>query len=223
MLSSELSGAARALVDDLKALREGLDPARATVAYALDPAKSSLLVRTGSAGLFSAFGHDHELGAKTFSAHFDVDERDVFRSKVAFTVDATSFHVVDKESADDAKEIEANMNNGVLESARFPKIEFASTGLALRQGEPAERGLAAFAGKEVEVTLTGELTLHGQKRTVRIPGKLKLERDLLRVRGEFALKQTDYGMTPYSAVGGAVKVEDKLRVVYDFQAPREKR
>lgn len=223
LLGKDLSGPARALVDELTRLRDGLDPARATVAYALDPAKSSLLVRTGSAGIFSAFGHDHELSARTFEARFDVDEKDVFRSKVAFSIDATSFHVVDQESLDDAKEIEANMNTGVLESASFPRIEFASTSLALRQGEPAERALAAFAGKEVEVTLTGELTLHGVKKTMRVPGRLSLERDLLRVRGEFALKQTDYGIKPYSAVGGAVKVEDKLRIVYDFQAPRSGR
>jgi hypothetical protein len=40
--------------------------------------------------------------------------------------------------------------------------------------------------------------------------------DLIRASGEFTLRQTDYGIQPFSAIGGAMKVKDELKFCFEM-------
>jgi hypothetical protein len=41
---------------------------------------------------------------------------------------------------------------------------------------------------------------------------------MLRAFGEFALRQSDYGIKPPSAVGGGLKVKDEVKFTFDIVA-----
>jgi polyisoprenoid-binding protein YceI len=60
----------------------------------------------------------------------------------------------------------------------------------------------------------GELTLHGQTHVV----TLNVAVDQGRYRGSASLKQTDFGMSPISVAGGAVKVKDEVKIDFDIAA-----
>jgi polyisoprenoid-binding protein YceI len=88
----------------------------------------------------------------------------------------------------------------VLDAGRFPEIRFDS--------EAVER--AAPDGWLVH----GQLSLHGQTRRLAI----SVKRDQGHYKGSVTLKQTDFGITPISIAGGAVKVKDELNVEFDIVA-----
>jgi hypothetical protein len=91
-----LEPALKSLVDALFALEP---PASEPTRFAVDLAKSTIEVRTGSSGILSAFGHDHRLMVRRFSGTV---ERSVAPETwtLALEVEAGSLAVVDDESQD---------------------------------------------------------------------------------------------------------------------------
>jgi polyisoprenoid-binding protein YceI len=64
--------------------------------------------------------------------------------------------------------------------------------------------------------LDGEFTLHGVKRPLQIVAVAEPVAGATRLRGRFSLKQTDYGITPFSKFLGTVGVADELRIFGDL-------
>ncbi|MFN0242199.1 MAG: YceI family protein [Planctomycetota bacterium] len=194
-----LNGAYRQIADMLAALKP---PAPATRRYVIAKDSSSIRVKTESAGMLSAFGHDHELAARDIEGEVTVDPRALEQATVRVVVGAGSLAIVDDGSKGDAQEIEATTRDKVLESARFPKITFTSTKVEVVKRD----------GDKTELKITGTLDLHGTVKTVGIVVNVEIAGDLLRARATFGLKQTDYGIQPTSAAAGTVKVDDKVKV-----------
>jgi polyisoprenoid-binding protein YceI len=63
------------------------------------------------------------------------------------------------------------------------------------------------------LSVTGDLTLRGTTR----PLAFDLELRDGRVRGTAVVKQTEWGMKPYTALFGALKVADDVRVEIDAE------
>jgi polyisoprenoid-binding protein YceI len=180
--------------------------------FVVDPAASSLHIRTGRAGLLKFAGHDHDILGVGLKGEILADLRDPAASRVALTVDATRLAVqADGEPPADVPQIQQRMlGPEVLDAARFPEIVFRSTSA---RGRPDSRG--AF-----EMEIEGSLSLHGVTRRIALHLKAAIEGDLLNASGETRLRQTDYGITPVSAVAGAVKVKDEVLVQYSIVARR---
>src|ERR1043165_36077 len=91
---------------------------------AIDLEKSFLTVRVYKAGLFSAFGHDHEIRAPIQQG--SVDEQN---KTVEFTVESRALRVLDPGVSDsDRKQVQETMlGPKVLDSEQFREIRFRST------------------------------------------------------------------------------------------------
>ena len=163
----------------------------------IDTQQSVMTVRVLKAGLFSAFGHEHEISVPIKDGKFSESER-----SVELTVAARQMRVMDKDVSDkDRAEIqEAMLGPKVLDTARFPEIHFRSTTV-----EPAGSG---------RWTVSGDLTLHGQTR----PVKFEIQAQNGHYQGSAQLKQKDFGIEPIVVGGGAVKVKNELRVEFDILA-----
>lgn len=162
----------------------------------IDTEKSVMTVRVFKAGFFSAFaGHEHEISAPIESGSFSEAN-----SSVELAADARKLRVVDKDvSNKDRAEIQQTMlGPKVLDSERFPQIRFRSSS-ATRQAD----------GKWL---LKGELSVHGQTNPVQV---LVQERGGHYV-GTAEIKQKEFGITPVTVGGGAVKVKNELRVEFDI-------
>jgi polyisoprenoid-binding protein YceI len=156
--------------------------------------KSVLTVHVFKAGLFSAFGHEHEISAPIQQGSFTEQN-----PSVELTVDARRLRVVDKDVSDkDRAEIQQTMRGPkVLDSERFPEIRFRSTAVT-----PAAPG---------KWTIQGDLTIHGETR----PVKFEVALQGGHYRGTAEIRQKDFGITPVTVGGGAVKVKNELRVEFD--------
>jgi polyisoprenoid-binding protein YceI len=162
---------------------------------AIDAPHSTLRVRAGKTGLFSAMGHEHVIEAPL--AEGSVDEK---APAVRLRIESAALRVTDQGISDsDRAEIQGTMLGPlVLDSAKFPDIRFES---ATVEPEGANHW-----------KVRGNLTLHGQTHPVMVEATL----DAGHYRGSASLKQTDFGIKPVSVAGGAVKVKDELRIEFDI-------
>ena len=111
----------------------------------------------------------------------------------------------------DQKKSSANMlGPDVLDVRKYPRATFD-----IKTCEPAEGQAAGAPG---QYDLGGAFTLHGVTRPLTLKGKLEPTTDpaVSRLRGAFAIQQSHYGITPYSALGGLVGIEDRLDIWGDF-------
>lgn len=166
----------------------------------IDVQKSSITVRVFKAGIFSAFGHDHEIGAPITDGIADIKGR-----RVELRASASTLRVRDAEASDkDRQEIQKTMlGPDVLDVKRYPQIVFRSTAV-----EPAGAG---------SWTVQGELVLHGQTRGITVQVR---ERDGHYV-GAVRLKQSDFGIRPIKVAGGTVSVKDEVRIEFDIRLAQE--
>ena len=79
------------------------------------------------------------------------------------------------------------LSNQALETGTYPQATFTLTA-------PIELGSVPVAGQVVEVTATGDLTLHGVTKSVKIPLKARLEGDTIAVAGSLPVAFADYGI-----------------------------
>jgi polyisoprenoid-binding protein YceI len=169
--------------------------AEASSERAIDSERSAVTVRVYKGGLFSSFGHDHEIWVPIKDGAFDEE-----KSTVWFVVEARSLQVLDSEASEkDRAEIQATMlGPKVLDSEKFREIRFHSTEVNRHSND--------------QWTVHGDVTLHGQTR----PVQAEVERKNGGYRGSAQLRQKDFGITPVSVAGGSVKVKDEVRIEFEI-------
>jgi len=165
------------------------------VIYELGPGNGTLSVRTSRTGTVAKAGHDLLIHVTRWSGTLDTGDA----PSVALDADATSLKVREGTGGmmalddGDLANIEQTIDDEVL---KRQDISFRST-----RAEETAAGLS----------VTGDLTLRGTTRPVAF--------DLVladgRVRGTAVVKQTEWGMKPYTALFGALKVADEVRVEID--------
>ena len=167
--------------------------------YELGPDNGTLAVRTGRTGTVAKAGHDlliHVTGWR--GTLVDGDEM-----SVTLDADSTSLRVREGTGGmmplddSDLANIEQTIDDEVLERQ---DISFRSTRV--------EQTADGFS-------VTGDLTLRG---TIR-PIAFDLALDDERVTGAAVVTQTEWGMKPYTALFGALKVADEVRVEIDCALP----
>jgi polyisoprenoid-binding protein YceI len=167
--------------------------------YKLGPQDGTLSVRTGRTGTVAKAGHDLLIHVTAWSATLDLDA-----PSLALDVDATSLSVKEGSGgmkgldADDLANIETTIDDEILLRR---DIRFRSTDV-----RPTDGGLA----------VRGDLTLAGETR----PIAFDLALGDGRVTGTAVVKQTEWGMKPYTALFGALKVADEVRVEVDARLPQ---
>ena len=181
------------------------------VRYSLAPEQSTFTVQAYAEGLFSAFGHDPVIAIRDFSgeAEFVPDTFEV--ANVKLTVKADSLAVANDVKEKDRVEIERMMRDEVLETAKYPEIAFVSSNVsASRMGKDRYRA-----------RIIGDLTLHGvTQKNLWISAEVTLSGDNLQAKGEFTLKQTDFGIKLVSVAGGTLKVKNELKFSFNLAATK---
>ncbi|MFL5712754.1 MAG: YceI family protein [Chloroflexota bacterium] len=110
------------------------------------------------------------------------------------TVDTTSI-ASDKQMRDNRLRREG------LQTDSFPTATFTLTA-------PVEVPAEALAGTASDVTLTGDLTLHGVTKSVSIPAKARLVDGVISVAGSLTFPLSDYSITAPNIGGFIVSIAD---------------
>lgn len=162
-----------------------------------DASNAQCLVFTYKEGLMSAVAHDLKLRVTRWSLEVDADQ-----GTAVGDFDPTSLRLVNamKDGRDnpsafglDAATIEKNIAKDVLHTRRHRSVRFE-----------ADTVRAAGDGYEV----SGRLSLHGHSRDIKAVVALRQGRLETTVR----LYQPDFGIKPYSAMFGALKIKPHVDV-----------
>lgn len=160
-----------------------------------DGRTASCRVLTFKAGALSALGHDLELAVERFTIEVD----DAFAIDASF--DPSSLRVlgasidgrVEPLPASDRDKIERTIVEEVLDARRHPTIRYRA---------------AARRRDDGGFDLDGELVLHGASR----PLRTRAERSGDRLVAEVRLSQPDFGIRPYRAMLGALRIQPEVLV-----------
>ena len=191
-------------------------PAAGAMHYGVDADHSEVRFLVYKAGALSAFGHDHTVDAHGFKGEVYLASS-FADSSFALTLPVKDFQVDDpasrqaegadfatKPSANDVKGTTANMlGPGTLDAAKYPDITIQSV---------------KVTGSESKAEATVRITLHGSARDLKLPFTLSRAGDTLTASGEFELRQSEFGITPFSAAGGALQVADVIKVKFKIEA-----
>ncbi len=164
--------------------------------YRFGPDNATLALNTGRIGKVARAGHDLLIHVTAWEGTLTVGQ-DAADSRIEVTADGGSMRVIDgtggmKSLDDDDK---ANIAQTIDEEVLMKQgVTFRSARV-----EPAGEGLHAV----------GDLTLLGHTRPLAFDVSVAGDGTLSAVA---VVKQTDFGMKPYSALFGALKVADEVKV-----------
>lgn len=186
--------------------------------FTLDPKQSELVVKTWKEGLASALAHNHVISATEVFGTLTWDAAAPEKGQVQVTVQVAGL-VADRTElrkkhhhednvvppGDQKKVTDAMLGDQQLDLRKFPTIAFTST--AIVKGDQG-------------YVVTGQLTLHGVTKAVKVPAQIVLQDGVVTGDAALKLKVSDYGITPYSTALGTIKVKDEVELVLHLVGKR---
>jgi polyisoprenoid-binding protein YceI len=178
--------------------------------YDVQSRESLLTILAFRGGALAKAGHNHVIACHDLAGTFYVPE-DINRSTFELHMPVAQL-VVDepelraREGADFPTDVPESAKEGtrrnmlsqaLLNGADFPDISLVSNGIQAN-------------GASVQASV--QVTVRGQQHAVRVPVTYTLANGELIATGDFPLKQSDLGLTPFSAMLGALQVQDEMRV-----------
>jgi hypothetical protein len=107
--------------------------------------------------------------------------------------------------AETQKKVNANMlGQEVLDVLQFPTATGTITSARLLQ-QPSTNGLPQYL-------LEGELAFHGVTKKMSVVAEAAEQNGWVRLRGHVSLRQSDFGMKPFTAMLGTIGVADQLEL-----------
>ncbi|NKC15259.1 MAG: hypothetical protein GKR94_24620 [Gammaproteobacteria bacterium] len=194
-----------------------LEPRAGEKLLRVDAQKSLIQIYTYRGGRLAKFGHNHVIAARriqgsaTLTAQVRGSRFNLRVPLAALTVDEPALRLAagsdfaSEPTADDIAATRANMlGPDGLAAAEFPAASIT--------GE-----ITAVNGARASLTIT--LQLRGQSVTLK-SGDNHFERTSsgTRLSGQLRVRQSDLGMTAFSALGGALVVLDEVVIHYDVVA-----
>jgi polyisoprenoid-binding protein YceI len=177
--------------------------------FVVDPAASEIRLLVYRAGALARFGHNHVISGPV-SGEIRAGEAAAasgFRLEIpvaSFAIDPPAARA--EEGEEFAAEVsdparlgtrENLLGKDLLDAAQHPLIRIESLALAGTRGNP---------------TVLARATLHGATRDLRFRAAVTQQGDVLTVTAGFRVRQSDFGISPFSALGGGLQVRDAIDI-----------
>jgi polyisoprenoid-binding protein YceI len=184
------------------------------------PNQSLLTILAFRGGALAKAGHNHVVASHDIAGTFYVPN-DVSRTTFELHVPVALLAIDEpelraKEGPDFPADVPASAKEGtrhnmlgqaLLNGDQYPEITLVSQHIT-----PAAPGVPTTA--DVQVTVRGQL------HTLSVPVVYSLDDNQLTASGELPIKQSELGLTPFSALLGALQVVDELHVRFHIVAQR---
>ncbi len=168
--------------------------------YALGPQNATLSVRTGRRGAIARAGHDLLIEVDIWGATVQVGDTPE-QTLVELTADSNSLRVV--EGTGGIQSLGEDERSGIGQTIRDEVL----------RGTPiAFRSIAVQPREDGRLRVQGDLELAGGINPVAFD--LSIDDDG-QVAGSAVVTQSDWGMKPYTALFGTLKVADEVEVSVD--------
>src|SRR5262245_3412281 len=161
--------------------------------FRVDPAASLVVIEVRRGGSLARLGHDHVVASHDITGYVAPAEgrADMFIALAKLVVDEADLRKQagfdTQPSESDIEGTRSNLHAHVLDTENHPFALIAVKGADAKEKKP---------------TLAVAITLHGQTRTFKVPSEVESDDKSITVSGKLAFKQSDFGITPYSLLGG---------------------
>jgi polyisoprenoid-binding protein YceI len=176
--------------------------------YQVGPQNGRLLVKTSRTGLGSKAGHDLTIEVTRWHGQVVVDAANLANCSVAVEVDVDSLAVREGTGGimpltdGDRADILKTLQGKILNTRQHPTITFSST---------------QVSGTAEAFRVDGDLTIVGVTQPVSVAGQAAADR----VTGSAVVVQSRFGIRPYSAFLGALRLRDEVEIQFDLALPAE--
>ncbi|MGH9704510.1 MAG: YceI family protein [Candidatus Acidiferrales bacterium] len=192
-------------------MQTGTQEGFAPVNYLIDISASRFTVQAFATGLLSSFGHNPTIGMRDYDGEIHFVPETFERPHVRVTVRTGAMEVLDEMKSDDRRKLEQEMYEKVLEAQRFPTAMFDSKQINVQK----------MSENVFQALVTGELSFHGVTRGHSFDARVTSLGTMLRISGDFPLRQSDYGVKAFSFAGGALRLKDELKFKFELQARKQ--
>jgi polyisoprenoid-binding protein YceI len=193
-------------------MQPGTQRGLATVQYPIDPAASRFTVQAFATGLLSVFGHSPTIGIRDYEGQIQFVPDTHENGFVRVVVQVGAMEVLDEMKNEDRKKLEQTMFDEVLDVKHFPTALFESKDVAVQKLDNSE---------VLRAHVTGDLTFHGMTQMHSFDARVTPMGTMLRISGDFALRQSDYGIKPVSFAGGGLRLKDEVKFRFELVARRQ--
>lgn len=182
--------------------------------YRVDAAASQLRIYVFRGGTAARLGHNHVITAPQLQGHLklpDDPKQAQFSLRVRF----------DQLQIDDPA-LRAQTGDAFAGVRSVDDID--GTGRNLRKSVAADRypevvvNSLSVAGDWPLLVADIAVTLHGVTRTQPVVLLVRRGASALQIRGSFAIRQSDFGIKPFSVLGGVMAVQDALAIEFELSA-----
>ena len=183
--------------------------------FVLDPAQSAVRIYAFRGGKAAQYGHNHVLSAPAFDGFFYLASGGALESQfdLAFRLDQLVVDLPEHRAATGGS-FASSVSASATESTRDNMLgEF---GLQAAQYPWVRIRSLQIAGESPKFAALVAVELHGQTREIWVPLQVSGLPDQLRVQGATVLRQTDFGVKPFSVLGGLLSVQDPLVVEFNL-------
>lgn len=182
--------------------------------YEVTGGESDVRIMAYPAGSMARLGHPHVIGGNAISGEVIVTE-DFHRSWLHLEIRVDALEVdrapwrrdegFDPDMSDSAiADTRENMLSAEqLDAAQHPNIVIESLDLTGPPWQP-----------DIEI----RITLAGVQRELTVPVALALDDDRLTATGRLLIRQSDFGIEPFSTAGGSLQVADEVLIRFRIEA-----
>lgn len=168
--------------------------------YALGPETATLTVRTGRRGAIAKAGHDLRIEVEAWRATVALGA-DLSQTTLELSADPHSLRV--REGSGGMQSLDADDRAGISQTIDEEVLKGSAIVFGSREVALADNG---------GLFVTGDLELSGTRHPISF--NLQVSDDG-QVSGSAVVKQTEWGMKPYTALFGTLKVADEVHVSID--------
>lgn len=179
--------------------------------FRVDPARSLVVIEVRRGASLAQFGHDHVIASHDVAGYIAPDEgcADLDVPLDALVVDEPALRAeagFDTEpTPTDIAGTRSNMLDKVLEATRYPYALIA-----------VNDSMAAAGARQLKVAVT----LHGATQFGDATTQSVTTQEKVFVRGTMAMDQSKFGIAPFSVLGGAIAVQDRMNITFRIHARR---
>jgi polyisoprenoid-binding protein YceI len=182
--------------------------------YKVDSTASTVHILVYRGGAVARMGHNHVVSSNDLRGTVFL-QPEFTRSRIELELPVATLIVDDAKSrstegADFAAEVPQDAREGtrrnllrseVLDAEHFPTITLQSL---------------AIGGTRARAELAMRMTIRNVARDVPVIALVRQDGKSLTASGEFAIKQSDFGITPFSVGLGALQVVDQLKIKFSI-------
>lgn len=170
-----------------------------------------MVIQVRRGGSLAQFGHDHIIASHDVAGYIAPDEgrADLYVPLDALVVDEPGLRAEagfdTQPTPADIAGTRSNMLEKVLETARYPYALIA---------------VNDSAGADGTRQLRVAVALHGTTQFVDATTQSVTTQDEVFVQGTMAMDQSKSGIAPFSVLGGAIAVQDRVNITFQIRARR---